>query len=52
MGYFKNEEKTLEDFYDEDGIRWFKTGDIGQVETDGVVRSGTSRYALIMAYYK
>lgn len=38
MGYFMNEEKTREDFYEEDGIRWFKTGDIGQVETDGVIR--------------
>ena len=38
MGYFKNEEKTREDFYEEDGIRWFRTGDIGQVETDGVIR--------------
>merc|ERR1711963_1062666 len=38
MGYFKNEEKTLEEFYDEDGYRWFMTGDIGQVESDGVIR--------------
>ncbi len=28
----------MEDFYDEDGLRWFKTGDIGQVESDGVIR--------------
>jgi len=38
MGYFLNEEKTREDFYEEDGYRWFKTGDIGQVESDGVIR--------------
>ena len=31
-------EKTLEEFYDEDGYRWFRTGDIGQVESDGVIR--------------
>ena len=29
-------EKTKEDFFtDEEGIRWFKTGDIGQIEADG-----------------
>jgi len=38
MGYYLNEEKTNEEFYDEDDLRWFRTGDIGQVETDGVVR--------------
>ena len=38
MGYFLNEEKTQEEFYEEDGIRWFRTGDIGQVEADGVIR--------------
>ena len=26
MGYFLNEEKTKEDFYEEDGFRWFRTG--------------------------
>ena len=30
------EEKTKEDFFtDEEGIRWFRTGDIGQFEADG-----------------
>ena len=29
LGYFKNEAKTAEDFYDMDGRRWFRTGDIG-----------------------
>ena len=39
MGYFKNPEKTAEDFYvDDDGKRWFKTGDIGQIEQDGCLR--------------
>jgi len=38
MGYFRNEAKTQEDFYEEDGFRWFRTGDIGQVEADGVIR--------------
>ena len=39
MGYFKKPEKTAEDFYvDENGQRWFKTGDIGQMDEDGVLR--------------
>ena len=38
MGYYLNEEKTREEFYEEDGFRWFRTGDIGQVEADGVIR--------------
>ncbi|KAK7273458.1 hypothetical protein RIF29_14508 [Crotalaria pallida] len=35
-GYFKNEEKTNEVFkVDENGMRWFYTGDIGQFHPDG-----------------
>lgn len=35
-GYYKLPEKTKEDFYtDKDGVRWFKTGDIGQWYPDG-----------------
>ncbi|QQP56918.1 Long-chain-fatty-acid--CoA ligase 3, partial [Caligus rogercresseyi] len=37
-GVLQNPEKTAEDFYEEDGIRWFKTGDIGQMEADGVLK--------------
>jgi len=34
--YYKMPEKTAEEFFDDDtGRRWFKTGDIGQVEEDG-----------------
>ncbi|XP_044619195.2 long-chain-fatty-acid--CoA ligase 4 isoform X1 [Equus asinus] len=36
MGYFKNEEKTAEDYsVDENGQRWFCTGDIGEFHPDG-----------------
>ncbi|XP_042229990.1 long chain acyl-CoA synthetase 9, chloroplastic-like [Homarus americanus] len=35
MGYYKNPKKTQEDFYDEDGCRWFRTGDIGEFLEDG-----------------
>ncbi|XP_042732311.1 long-chain-fatty-acid--CoA ligase 4 isoform X2 [Lagopus leucura] len=39
MGYFKNEEKTAEDFTtDENGQRWFCTGDIGEFHPDGCLQ--------------
>lgn len=35
-GYFKNEEKTKEVYkVDEKGMRWFYTGDIGRIHSDG-----------------
>lgn len=37
-GYYKLEKKTAEDFFDEEGRRWFKTGDIGEVHPDGVLK--------------
>ena len=37
-GYFKNKEKTNEDFYDEDGKRWFRTRDIGELYSDGSLK--------------
>ena len=38
-GYYKMEKKTKEDFYtDKQGVRWFKTGDIGQIEPTGQVK--------------
>ena len=37
-GYYKMPEKTAEDFFkDENGIRWFKTGDIGKLDEDGSI---------------
>lgn len=39
MGYYKNEAKNREDFFvDENGQRWFCTGDIGQFDPDGCLR--------------
>ncbi|XP_074263667.1 long chain acyl-CoA synthetase 9, chloroplastic [Silene latifolia] len=36
LGYFKNEDKTNEVYkVDENGMRWFYTGDIGQFHGDG-----------------
>lgn len=38
-GYYKMPAKTEEDFYsDSKGVRWFRTGDIGQVEADGQLK--------------
>jgi Long-chain acyl-CoA synthetases (AMP-forming) len=37
-GYYKNPTKTKEDFFDEEGKRWFRTGDIGELHQDGVIR--------------
>ena len=37
-GYYKNDKKTREDFYDEGGKRWFRTGDIAEMFEDGTVR--------------
>ncbi len=38
QGYFKNDQKTAEDFYDEGGKHWFKSGDIGEYDRDGNLR--------------
>lgn len=38
MGYYKLEEKSKEEFFTEFGKRWFRTGDIGEVHNDGVVK--------------
>jgi len=38
LGYYKNPEKTAEDFHVVDGQRWFATGDIGKIESDGCLR--------------
>lgn len=38
MGYFKNEEKTSDFYVDENGQRWFCTGDIGEFHPDGCLQ--------------
>merc|ERR1712088_909364 len=38
-GYYKQPEKTAEEFFtDRSGRRWFKTGDIGEIDKFGVVK--------------
>ena len=38
VGYFKNKEETEKNFYEENGRRWFRTGDIGEFDKDGVLK--------------
>eukprot|EP00090_Calanus_glacialis_P001394 TRINITY_DN10994_c0_g1_i1.p1 TRINITY_DN10994_c0_g1~~TRINITY_DN10994_c0_g1_i1.p1 ORF type:complete len:726 (-),score=259.31 TRINITY_DN10994_c0_g1_i1:181-2358(-) len=38
VGYYNNKEETEENFYEENGRRWFKTGDIGEFDNDGVLK--------------
>jgi long-chain acyl-CoA synthetase len=37
-GYYKLPGKTAEEFFDEDGRRWFRTGDVGEIHPDGVLK--------------
>lgn len=39
MGYYKKDAKNQEDFFvDENGQRWFCTGDIGEFQEDGCLK--------------
>jgi len=38
VGYYNNKEETEANFYEENGRRWFKTGDIGEFDNDGVLK--------------
>ncbi|XP_071749202.1 LOW QUALITY PROTEIN: long-chain-fatty-acid--CoA ligase 4-like [Lepeophtheirus salmonis] len=38
MGYFELMDETEENFYEENGVRWFKTGDIGQLQSSGALK--------------
>lgn len=39
MGYYKNEAETEEDYFvDDNGQRWFCTGDIGEFQSDGCLK--------------
>ena len=38
LGYFKLPDATKEEFLEEDGRRWFRTGDIAEVHPDGAFK--------------
>lgn len=37
-GYYKLDGSRCADFIEENGKRWFKTGDIGEVHPDGCIK--------------
>ena len=38
VGYYKQPQKTKEDFYEENGRWWFRTGDIGEFTPNGTLK--------------
>lgn len=38
MGYYLDDEKTKESFWEADGMRWFCTGDVGEFHDDGCLK--------------
>jgi long-chain acyl-CoA synthetase len=51
VGYYKQPEKTREEFYDEDGRHWFRTGDIGQFLPEGVLQIIDRKKDLVKLQY-
>ena len=50
-GYFKKDDITRESYRDEDGQRWFCTGDIGEVHPDGVFKIIDRKKDLVKLQY-
>lgn len=50
-GYYKNEPLTNECYREEDGIRWFYTGDIGEMFPDGTVKIIDRKKDLVKLQY-
>lgn len=50
-GYFKNEELTRESYREESGIRWFYTGDIGEIFPDGTLKIVDRKKDLVKLQY-
>ena len=50
-GYYNMEDKTKEDFYDEDGVRFFKTGDIGQMLPNGSIKIIDRKKDLVSVFF-
>lgn len=51
LGYFKNEALTKESFTEEDGVRWFYTGDIGELHTNGTFKIIDRKKDLVKLQY-
>lgn len=51
IGYYKNPDKTKEDFFEMDGRRWFRTGDVGQFDADGSLRIIDRKKDLVKLQY-
>ena len=50
-GYYKLPGKTAEDYFCDEGQRWFRSGDIGQMEEDGTLRVIDRRKDLVKLQY-
>lgn len=37
-GYFKMPQETSENYFEENNRRWFRSGDIGEIQDDGVLK--------------
>lgn len=37
-GYFRNPVETENSFYEENGLRWFRTGDIAEIDNEGCIK--------------
>uniref|UniRef100_A0A131Z2Q2 long-chain-fatty-acid--CoA ligase n=1 Tax=Rhipicephalus appendiculatus TaxID=34631 RepID=A0A131Z2Q2_RHIAP len=51
QGYFKNETLTKELFREEGGIRWFYTGDVGEIFPDGTLKIIDRKKDLVKLQY-
>lgn len=38
VGYYKMDVETKENFFEEDGVRWMRSGDIGEIQEDGALK--------------
>lgn len=51
VGYYKQPEKTKEEFYDENGRHWFRTGDIGEFSQEGFLQIIDRKKDLVKLQY-
>ena len=51
VGYYKQPDKTKEEFYEENGRRWFKTGDIGEFNSKGMLQVFSFAFLSPVSYF-